>query len=164
MRPRKKGQQYEICYRCPGYTKPIYERFPTYEAANLRIAQIEYEKSIGEFRPPKQTLIQTKRAQKKLITVSELLDEYVQVYGLNHWGDSFLSCNLHRIEHYIKPYLGNVAVKDLTTHDLDLFYDSLQDKPAVVLKGRKKTDACVSRSVIEKTHALLRSALNQAVI
>ena len=24
MRPRKKGQQYEICYRCPGYTKPIY--------------------------------------------------------------------------------------------------------------------------------------------
>ena len=164
MRPRKKGQQYEICYRCPGYTKPIYERFPTYEAANLRIAQIEYEKSIGEFRPPKQTPIQTKRAQKKFITVSELLDEYVQVYGLNHWGDSFLSCNLHRIEHYIKPYLGNVAVKDLTTHDLDLFYDSLQDKPAVVLKGHKKTDACVSRSVIEKTHALLRSALNQAVI
>ena len=53
MRPRKKGQQYEICYRCPGYTKPIYERFPTYEAANLRIAQIEYEKSIGEFHPPK---------------------------------------------------------------------------------------------------------------
>lgn len=164
MRPRKKGQQYEICYRCPGYTKPIYERFPTYEAANLRVAQIEYEKSIGEFRPPKQTPIQTKRAQKKFITVSELLDEYVQVYGLNHWGDSFLSCNLHRIEHYIKPYLGNVAVKDLTTHDLDLFYDSLQDKPAVVLKGHKKTDACVSRSVIEKTHALLRSALNQAVI
>lgn len=164
MRPRKKGQQYEICYRCPGYTKPIYERFSTYEAANLRIAQIEYEKSIGEFRPPKQTPIQTKRAQKKFITVSELLDEYVQVYGLNHWGDSFLSCNLHRIEHYIKPYLGNVAVKDLTTHDLDLFYDSLQDKPAVVLKGHKKTDACVSRSVIEKTHALLRSALNQAVI
>ena len=164
MRPRKKGQQYEICYRCPGYTKPIYERFPTYEAANLRVAQIEYEKSIGEFRPPKQTPIQTKRAQKKFITVSELLDEYVQVYGLNHWGDSFLSCNIHRIEHYIKPYLGNVAVKDLTTHDLDLFYDSLQDKPAVVLKGHKKTDACVSRSVIEKTHALLRSALNQAVI
>ena len=108
--------------------------------------------------------IQTKRAQKKFITVSELLDEYVQVYGLNHWGDSFLSRNLHRIEHYIKPYLGNVAVEDLTTHDLDVFYDSLQDKPAVILKGHKKTDATVSLSVIEKTHALLRSALNQAVI
>lgn len=30
--------------------------------------------------------------------------------------------------------------------------------------NHKKTDACVSRSVIEKTHALLLSALNQVVI
>lgn len=45
-----------------------------------------------------------------------------------------------------------------------MFYDSLQNKPAVILKRYKKTDATVSLSVIEKTHALLRSALNQAVI
>lgn len=100
----------------------------------------------------------------KVYTVGELMDEYVQVYGLNHWGDSFLSNNRHRIEHYIKPYLGDVAVKDLTTLDLNVFYDFLQDKPAVILKGHKKTDATVSLSVIEKTHALLRSALKQAVI
>lgn len=55
-------------------------------------------------------------------------------------------------------------MKDLTTHDLDVFYDSLQDKPAVILKGHKNTNATVSLSVIEKTHVLLRSALNQAVI
>ena len=163
MKPRKKGQQYEISYRCPGYSKPFYERFSSYEEANLRIAQIEYEKSLGVFQPPKPVPILIRSTRQKYITVGELMDEYVQVYGLNHWGDSFLSCSKHRIEHYIKPYLGNVAVKDLTTHDLDLFYDSLQDKPAVVLKGHKKTDATVSLSVIEKTHALLRSALNQAV-
>ena len=163
MKPRKKGQQYEISYRCPGYSKPFYERFSSYEEANLRIAQIEYEKSLGVFQPPKPVAISIRSTRQKYITVGELMDEYVQVYGLNHWGDSFLSCSKHRIEHYIKPYLGNVAVKDLTTHDLDLFYDSLQDKPAVVLKGHKKTDATVSLSVIEKTHALLRSALNQAV-
>ena len=163
MKPRKKGQQYEISYRCPGYSKPFYERFSSYEEANLRIAQIEYEKSLGVFQPPKPVPIPIRATRQKYITVGELMDEYVQVYGLNHWGDSFLSCSKHRIEHYIKPYLGNVAVKDLTTHDLDLFYDSLQDKPAVVLKGHKKTDATVSLSVIEKTHALLRSALNQAV-
>ena len=162
MKPRKKGQQYEISYRCSGYPKPFYERFSTYQEANLRIAQIEYEKSIGAFQPPK-PIPASPRTSKMFITIGELMDEYVQVYGLNHWGDSFLSCSKHRIEHYIKPYLGNVAVKDLTTHDLDLFYNSLQDKPAVVLKGHKKTDATVSLSVIEKTHALLRSALNQAV-
>lgn len=163
MKPRKKGQQYEISYRCPGYSKPFYERFSSYGEANLRIAQIEYEKSLGVFQPPKPVPIPIRATRQKYITVGELMDEYVQVYGLNHWGDSFLSCSKHRIEHYIKPYLGNVAVKDLTTHDLDLFYDSLQDKPAVILKGHKKTDATVSLSVIEKTHALLRSALNQAV-
>lgn len=164
MKPRKKGQQYEISYRCPGYSKPFYERFSSFEEANLRIAQIEYEKSLDVFQPPKPVPSAVRVVRKKYITVGELMDEYVQVYGLNHWGDSFLSNSRHRIEHYIKPYLGNVAVKDLTTHDLDVFYDSLQDKPAVVLKGHKKTDATVSLSVIEKTHALLRSALNQAVI
>ena len=40
----------------------------------------------------------------------------------------------------------------------------LQDKLAVILKGHKKTDATASLTVIEKTHALLRSVLNQAVI
>lgn len=79
-------------------------------------------------------------------------------------GRFLLSNNRHRIEHYIKPYLGDVAVKDLTTLDLNVFYDFLQDKPAVILKGHKKTDATVCLSVIEKTHALLRSALKQAVI
>ena len=163
MKPRKKGQQYEISYRCPGYRKPFYERFSSYQEANLRIAQIEYEKSIGVFQPPKQVPAAVRVTKPKYVTVGELLDEYVQIYGLNHWGDSFLSNSRHRIEHYIKPYLGDVAIKDLTTHNLDLFYDSLQDKPAVVLKGHKKTDATISLSVIEKTHALLRSALNQAV-
>lgn len=38
MKPHKKGQQYEISYRCPGYTDPFYERFSTYEEANLRVA------------------------------------------------------------------------------------------------------------------------------
>ena len=54
MVPRKKGQKYEISYRCPNYEKPISERFDSYEAAKLRIAQIEYERSLGVFEPPKQ--------------------------------------------------------------------------------------------------------------
>lgn len=125
MKLRKHGQQFEISYRCPGYDKLFYERFPSYKEANLRIAQIEYEKSLGVFQPPKPIPVPVRTTKKKYITVSDLMDEYVQVYGLNHWGDSFLSNSRHRIEHYIKPYLGNVAVKYLTTHDLDVIYDSL---------------------------------------
>lgn len=46
---------------------------------------------------------------------------------------------------------------------LDRFYQSLQDKPAVILKGHKATDKTISPHVIEKIHALMKSALNQAV-
>lgn len=163
MTPRKKGQKWEITYRCPGYSKPIYERFPSYEAAKLRIAEIEYEKSIGQLRPPQVSVQGDSNASKKFITVGELLDEYVQLYGLRHWGDSYLSYSRHRIEHYIKPYIGSVLLCDLTAHTLDHFYNSLQDKPAVILKGHKVTDKMISPQVIEKIHTLMKSALNQAV-
>lgn len=163
MKPRQRGKQWEISYRCPGYSKPIFERFPSYEAAKLRIAEIEYEKSIGQLRPPRTLPSKDNQPSKRFITVGELMDEYVQLYGLNFWGDSYLSYSRHRIEHYIKPYLGNVLVSDLTTHELDVYYNSLQDKPAVVLKGHKADNKTVSLPVIEKVHSLLRSALNQAV-
>lgn len=163
LKPRKKGQQWEISYRCPGFSKPVYERFPTFEAAKLRIAEIEYEKSIGQLRPPKLLPSQDMKRSIKFLTVAELLDEYVQLYGLNHWGDSYLSYARHRIDHYIKPYLGNVLVQDLTTHDLDIFYNNLRDKPAIVLKGHKDTGKTISPQVIEKIHTLLHSALNQAI-
>lgn len=65
MRPRKRDSSMRYATAAPDIPNQ-YMTFPTYEAANLRIAQIEYEKSIGEFRPPKQTPIQTKRAQKSL--------------------------------------------------------------------------------------------------
>lgn len=163
MKPRQKGQKWEISYRCPGYSKPIYERFPSYEAAKLRIAEIEYEKSIGQLRPPQVSAQGDNSTSKKFTTVGELLDEYVQLYGLRHWGDSYLSYSRHRIEHYIKPYIGNVLLCDLTAHTLDRFYNSLQDKPAVILKGHKATDKTISPQVIEKVHALMKSALNQAI-
>ena len=163
MTPRKKGQKWEISYRCPGYSKPIYERFDSYEAAKLRIAEIEYEKSIGQLRPPQVSVQGNSSASKKFITVGELLDEYVQLYGLRHWGDSYLSYSRHRIEHYIKPYIGGVLLCDLDARTLDHFYNSLQDKPAVILKGHKAADRTISMQVIEKIHTLMKSALNQAV-
>ena len=108
MVPRKKGQKYEISYRCPNYEKPFSERFDSYEAAKLRIAQIEYERSLGVFEPPKQTILAPKKDH--YVTVGELLDEYVQLYGLKHWGDSYLSSSQHYITHYIKPTIGDVLV------------------------------------------------------
>ena len=161
MVPRKKGQKYEISYRCPKYEKLFSERFDSYEAAKLRIAQIEYERSLGVFEPPKQTIIAPKK--DPYVTVGELLDEYVQLYGLKHWGDSYLSSSQHFIAHYIKPAIGDVLVKDVTTHGLDVFYDKLLDQPAVVLKGHRKKDKKISPTVIVKIHALMSGAFKKAI-
>ena len=159
MKPRKKGNLYEITYRCPGYDKPFSERFLSLDDANVRCAEIELARARGELRPPKKT--ETNKAD--YLTVGELLDEYVELYGLNHWGDSYLSYCRHRIEHYIKPFLGDVMLRHLTTHDLDVFYNTLLEKPAVVLKGHKDVGKTISTDVIKKVHDVLRSALNQAV-
>ena len=86
MKPRLKGKRWEINYRCPGYSKNISERFSTYEEANARIAEIKYAKAIGALRPPVKPPSKEKFIAKKFITLSEFLDEYVQLYGLNHWG------------------------------------------------------------------------------
>ena len=155
--PRKKGNKWEISYRVRGYSKTFSERFDSLEEANLRSAEIEIEKKRGTLRPPEVS------KSIKLLTVAEFMDEYVQTYGVTHWGDSYLSANRHRIEHYIKPLIGSVLLRDLTVRQLDNFYQSLLTFEAVHLPGHKNTDATVGHSVIEKTHSLLHSALQKAV-
>ena len=164
MKARKRGNQWEICYRCPGHPKPFYERFTTEEEANLRIAKIEFDKARGQLHPPVVTpfLKKDHLSHTAFITVSELLDEYVEQYRLSHWSVTTLSYNQHRIDDYIKPYIGNLYVQDLTTRSLDHFYNALQDTPAVLLKGHRKKRN-IAPSVIQKVHAIMRSALGKAV-
>lgn len=164
MIARKKGKNWEICYRCPGHPKPFYERFPTLEEANVRIAEIERDKARGTLRPPLKSAIGKGQEPtgSRGICVADLMDEFVSLYGLNHWSVSTLSCAQHRIDHYIKPFIGQVYVQDITTHFLDRFYNDLLSKPAIVQKGHKKKGT-VAPSVIQKVHDLIRNALNQAV-
>ena len=157
MKANKKGQKYEITYRIPGYKKIYSERFDTEAQANVRIAQIELEREEGTLRPP------TKKKKVVLPTISELLDRYVSDYGILHWGDSYYSTAVHRIEHYIKPAIGDILVTDITTQELDEFYLELLKTPAILLPGHKDTGKTVSYDVIDKCHCIIRSALNQAI-
>ncbi len=157
MKPTKRWNRWEITYRIPGYAKLFSERFDTVEEANIRIAEIEYHRQRGTLKPP------AKVKKARYMTVSEYLDEYVDRYGALHWGDSYYSVSVHRINDYIKPYIGNLLLKDLTTRDLDDYYATLLEAPAVVLPGHKDTTKTVSYSVIDKIAGLIRSALSQAI-
>ena len=134
MKATLHGRKYRITYRCPGYGKPIHESFDSLEEANLRLAQIEIDRNAGTLRPPGHIpgTDQISEHLRQTITVRELMDKYVALYGLNNWSENTLSCNTHRINDYIKPYLGDVPIKSLTTLGLEHFYQWLMTQPAVM--------------------------------
>ena len=103
MKPKKHGKYYQITYRCPNYPKLINETFDTEEEANLRIAQIQLEKKLGTLLPPSRFLDpdRARALYRETMTVSQLMTEYVRLYGLSHWSVDTLSCNRHRINDYI---------------------------------------------------------------
>lgn len=153
----KKWNRWEIVYRVPGYRTPFSERFDTQEEANIRVAEIEYAKRMGILKPP------SKVEKVRCLTLGEYLDEYVERYGTTHWGDSYYSTSVHRINDYIKPMIGDLLLRDITTCCIDDFYTRLLSAPAIVLQGHRDTNKTVSYSVIEKIDDLLSAALNQAV-
>lgn len=157
MKPRKKGKKWEVQYRVPGYPNPFTERFDTEAEAKLRCAQIEFAKDSGSLAPPE------KKAKLHPKTMGELLDEYVETYGVTHWGDSYYSVTKHRIDDYIKPAIGHMLVKDITPKVLDTLYVDMLNTPAKVLPGHKDIEKTISYPVVEKCHCTIRSALNQAV-
>ena len=159
------GNRFRIDYRCPNFPKLIHESFDTKEEAELRLAQIKLEKKRGTLLPPPELVDpdSNRDLARETITVRQLMTEYVQMYGLNHWSESTLSCNRHRIDDYILPYIGDVPIKTLTTHRLEKFYRQLLSEPAVKMKGREQEERTISPSVVEKVHAVIRSALNQAI-
>lgn len=162
MRAIKHGNKYRVTYRCAGFPELIHETFDTEDEANLRVAQLMLQKKHGPILPPPELVDPSNHEMRKeTMTVSQLMDEYVQLYGLKHWSAGTLSDNQHRIDDYIKPYIGNMPIKMLTTHRLETFYDQLQSMPAVKMKG--KAQKTIAPSVIEKVHALIRNALNQAL-
>ena len=157
MKIKKRGSYWEIVYRIPGYKNLFSERFHSEEEANLRCAELELRKRRGTLTPP------VKKEKIGPKSVAELLDEYVHIYGTSHWGDSYYSMTVHRIEDYIKPAIGDLLVRDLTPRRLDQLYSDMLTTPAVILPGHKDTTKTISYSVVEKCHCVLRSALSQAV-
>ena len=163
MTLRKKGKQWELVYRCPGFPNPFTERFPTQEDAKYRMAEIELEKSKGTLKPPVKPEYAQAIKRNKFITVAELMQEYVMLSGVKHWSPRYLQdCN-HYIVDYINPFIGDEFVVNLTTHYLDIYLDKLYTSPVKHRAGHKDEKKTISASVLQKVHAFLRGALHQAI-
>ena len=159
MKVTQHGNKYRIAYRVVGYDKPFKETFDSIEEANVRLAELEFDKKKGELKPPV-SLVRNKDKRNTLF--SDFLDIYVRDYGLSKWKDSYLTITKHRIEHYIKPFIGHLRVRDIDSGALTEFYASLPALYAVQLDGHKEQKK-IGLSVVEKVHSTIHSALEQAI-
>ena len=147
MSIRKRGNSYQVIYRCPGEASPRTETFKTEEEALIRDMQIKLAKKNGTFEPMVKIAKGAVRAKNE-ITVSDFLDEYVEVYGLKKWGNSYYSMSTGLIQNYIKPYLGERYVRSLTVRDMKAM-------------GLKKEEAAVL--VSKSSHSKISTALSQVL-
>lgn len=163
MAIRKQGNRYQVIYRVQGEDNPRTETFKSEDEALIRDAQIRLAKKNGTFEAPVR-LKKGSVAKKQDITVKEFLDEYVEVYGLKKWGNSFYTANTGLIKNYINPYLGDRYVRSITVRDMDAYYTMLLDQPAVVVSGHMDTGAKVTAHTVKRIHKLLKSAFGKAVV
>ena len=163
MSVRKRGNSYQVIYRCPGENSPRTETFKSEEEAYIRDMQIKLAKKNGDFEPPMR-VAKGEIKQTKDVTVKELLEEYVEIYGLKKWGNSYYTANLGLIKNYINPYIGELYVKGLTVKDMDVYYTKLLDCPAVVTSGHKPTGAKITANTISRIHKVLKCAFGRAVV
>lgn len=134
MSVRQRDNCFQVIYRCPGEKTPRTESFQSEEEAILRYMQIKLAKKNGTFNAPQKLSKKVIQVQTE-ITVEDFLKEYVQQYGVKKWGNSYYSACMSLIANYINPHIGNRYVRSITVRDLDQYYTSLLDMPAVVTPG-----------------------------
>lgn len=162
MSVRKRGNSYQVIYRCPGENTPRTETYKSEDEAMIRDMQIKLAKKNGTFEPPVRAAKGVIKRENN-ITLKEFLEEFVEVYGLKKWGNSYYTTNLSLIRNYINPYIGERYVKSITARDLDAYYTMLLDKPAVVAQGHRNVGK-ISASTISRIHKVLKSAFGKAVV
>ena len=163
MAVRKRGNSYQVVYRCYGEKTPRTETFKSEDEALIRDMQIKLAKKNGTFKAPEKIEKGKVKVQKD-VTIKELLDEYVTVYGLKKWGNSYYSANQSLIKNYINPYLGNRYVRSITIRDIDEYYTMLIEVPSALAYGHRDTGENVSAGTIARIHKLLKSAFGRAVL
>ena len=96
-------------------------------------------------------------------TMSDLLREYVALYGKNTWAMSTYSSNVGLIKNYIEPFIGNMKLKDVTPRVLEKYYQQLlRTKPVNNPITGKTNKDFVGTSTVRDIHKLLRNCFGQA--
>lgn len=150
----QRGNRYCVVYQYTneeGQRKQKWETYKTSAEAKRRKKEIEYKEDQGTFVVP------------KCKTMSDLLEEYVALYGKATWSMSTYSANTGLIEHYVQPILGSMKLNEINTRVIEKYYQQLlKTKPVTPVIGKKKNEFLTPHTV-RSIHKLLHSCFEQAV-
>jgi len=95
---------------------------------------------------------------------SELLYDFVELYGVNKWALSTFDGKKGLIDNYINPYIGNMKLSEVTPRRMDEYYQKLLKVKRVAnnASGKESGETVSARNVLE-VHKILSCAFNQAI-
>lgn len=150
----KRKNKYCVVYKyidAKGNERQKWETFDSNAEAKKRKNEIEYQKDKNTFVVPEAK------------TVSDLLRDYVSIYGVNSWAMSTYESRISLIRNYIEPIIGDMDLSKVSIRVIEQYYQSLLKVNAVSSNNRKARTEFVTASTVRHIHQLLRSAFNQAV-
>ncbi len=150
----KRKSKYSVVYYVVdenGVKRQKWESFDTNAAARKRKAEIEHQQDTNTFIAP------------SALTLSDLLDQYVTIYGVNTWAPSTYEGHKSLIDNYIRPLIGDKKLDDINPRMMDHFYKQLKTVKAKARPYGVPKDGFITPRTIREIHKLLRNAFNQAV-
>ena len=152
---RERNGKFNVIYNYKddsGKRRQKWETYDTKAEAKKRKREIEYKQEMGSL------------VVRKCKTLSDLLTEYVSLYGKEKWALSTYEGNVGLIRNYIEPMIGSVKLSEINTRFMERYYQGLLQTKAVgnPVKGNKKNEF-VSASTVREIHKLLRNCFEQAI-
>lgn len=150
----KRKSKYSVIYSYDdenGEKRQKWETWGTLAEAKKRKAEIEYKQSTHTFVRP------------SIKTISDLMYDFVELYGVTKWALSTYNGKKGLIDNYINPFIGNTKLHDVTPRFMDEYYRKLLKVQRVVRNKQQYEDEYVSPRNVLEIHKVLNCAFNQAV-
>lgn len=150
----KRKNKYSVIYSFideQGEKRQKWETWGTVKEAKKRKAEIELKQANGSFVRP------------TLKTVSDLMYDFVELYGISKWALSTFTAKKSLIDNYINPIIGDMKLSEITPRMMDGYYKKLLKVKRADRSGTGQADEYVSPRNILEVHKVLNCAFNQAV-
>lgn len=151
----KRKTKYSVIYDYydeSGERHQKWESWGTHAEAKRRKAEIELKQANNSFVRP------------SIKTISDLMYDFVELYGVTKWALSTFDGKKGLIDNYINPFIGKKKLTDITPRIIDEYYQKLLKVKRVAhnMTGKESGETVSARNVLE-IHKILNCAFNQAV-